>query len=102
MHALFADQFGDGVEGSHQHDERRDDAGHEAGENLAALLEDADEVLADGGQPAELFFLGNVLQLVLELLDGDAGGGERPLALRWSLRKNDEVVTRVIETDLAM
>jgi hypothetical protein len=47
MHALFADQFGDGVEGRHQHDQCRDDAGDEAGEDLATLLEDTDEVFTD-------------------------------------------------------
>ncbi len=94
VHALFADQFGDGVEGGHQHHQRRNDTGDEAGEHFAAFLEDTDEVFADGGQPAELLFLLDVLQLFLELVDGD-----RP-AVR--LRKDNEMVGSMLDSELAM
>ncbi len=84
MHALLTDQFRDGVERRHQHHQCRDDASDEAGEDLAALLEDADEILADGGQPAKLLFLGNLVQLLLELFDGDRAAV--------GLRQNDKIV----------
>ena len=54
MHALLAHQFGDGIEGRHEHDQRRDDAGDEAGENFAAFLEDADGVFSGSREPAKL------------------------------------------------
>ena len=52
MHAIFADKADHGIEGRHQYDQRRNDTGDETNEHLPALLEHADEVLADSGQPA--------------------------------------------------
>ena len=93
MHAFFADKLRQSVECCHQNDKRRDDACNESGENLAAFLEDTDEVFTDVRQPAKLFFLLDILQLVLEFLDSD---------IPCRLGKHDKIVARMRDGLLAV
>ena len=93
MHAFFADKFRQRIECGHQHNERRDNTRNESGEDLATLLENTDEVFTDAGQPAELLFLLDILQLVLEFFD-------RNIACR--LRKHDKVIARMVNGLLAV
>ncbi len=72
MDALFTNQFSDGIKRCHQHDECRDDTSYKSGENFATFLEDANEVLADRGKPAKLFFLLDVLKSFFELIYGNS------------------------------